>query len=88
MTMTNTKAFMLAALTALTLGTGAAMAQEQGGPSLAPQTWSVPALPGAISPTANQNRSQDIQSGSADAIRNEDFGMRAYDQYNPYAGGN
>jgi len=85
------KTLMMAAVTALTLGTGAAMAQEQGGPSFAPTTWSIPALPGTsghAAPRASLNQSQDVQSGSSDAARNEDFGMRAYDQYNPYAGGN
>jgi len=87
--MKNMKSVMLAAATVLTLGTGAAMAQEQGGPSFAPTTWSIPALP-SVTGTAGSQASQDqsVQAGSSDAIRNEDLGMKAYDQYNPYAGGN
>jgi len=84
--MKNMKTLMLAAVTALTLGTGAAMAQEQGGPSFAPTTWSIPALAHGVAAQANPDHS--IQAGSSDAIRNEDLGMRAYDAYNPYAGGN
>ena len=87
--MTNMKTLMLAAVTALTLGTGAAMAQEQGGPSFAPTTLSIPALPSVTGTAASQaNQDHGIQAGSSDAIRNEDLGMKAYDQYNPYAGGN
>jgi len=85
--MKTVKTLMLAAVTALTIGTGAAMAQEQGGPSFAPTTWSIPAL--TTVPAASQaNQHQGVQAGSSDAIRNEDLGMRAYDAYNPYAGGN
>jgi len=83
--MKNMKTLMLAAATALTLSTGAAMAQEQGGPSFAPTTWSIPALTAGV---AEANQDHGIQAGSSDAIRNEDLGMRAYDAYNPYAGGN
>jgi hypothetical protein len=87
--MNTTKTLTLAAVTALSLCFGAAMAQEQGGPSFAPTTWSIPALPSAtIAPQASQNGSQALQFGSSDAIRNEDLGMKAYDAYNPYTGGN
>jgi len=84
--MKNMKTLMLAAVTALTVGTGAAMAQEQGGPSFAPTTWSIPALTAGVAAQAHQDHG--IQAGSSDAIRNEDLGMKAYDAYNPYAGGN
>ena len=87
--MKNMKTLMLAVVTALTLGNGAAMAQEQGGPSFAPTTRSIPALPSVTGTVGSQaNQDQSIQAGSSDAIRNEDLGMKAYDQYNPYAGGN
>ena len=78
-----TKSLILGAAIALSLGTSAAMAQEQGGPSFAPTTWSVPA---PVAPRVSQNHG--IQFGASDAIRNEDLGMRAYDQYNSFAGGN
>jgi len=75
------------AVTALTLGAGAAMAQEQGGPSFAPTTWSAPALAGTTGPAASQaNQSQPIQFGSSDAAHDEDAGMRAYERYNAYPG--
>jgi len=87
--MTNMKTLMLAAAAALTLGTGAAMAQEQGGPSFAPLHWSLPTVPGTPEhATSLSTVNRDVQFGSSDAVRNEDFGMRAYEVYNPYAGGN
>jgi hypothetical protein len=85
LTMTNTKTLMLAAFTAITLTAGAALAQEQGGPSFAPsidlqspaqQTW-----PWSTNRSAAQTNRQ-VQAGSADI----DSGMRAYDLYNPYTG--
>ena len=70
-----TKSLILGAAIALSLGTGAAMAQEQGGPSFAPATWSVPALRFVVPQNSG------LQFGSSDAIH-EDLGMRANDQYN------
>jgi hypothetical protein len=77
-----TKSLILAAVTALTLTTGAAMAQEQGGPSFAPTTWSAPR---SVAPQSSQ--STGLQFGGSDAIHNEDLGMKAFDAYNPYVGG-
>lgn len=77
-----TKSLVLGAVMALSLSS-VAMAQEQGGASFAPITWTVPA------PVTTQvSQSQSIQFGASDAIRSEDLGMRAYDAYNRFAGGN
>src|SRR5258708_33924348 len=87
LTMTNTKTLMLAAFTALTLGAGAAMAQEQGGPSFAPSidmqapaqsTW-----PWSTNRSAQSNQThQAVQAGSADIAT----GLRASHRYHPYTG--
>jgi len=88
--MKTTKTLMLAGLTALSLGIGTAMAQEGGSFSPAgPDFWQTnnAAAPLAAAATATPTHSA-IQSGSSDRTTGVDTGMQAYDQYNPYVGGN
>jgi hypothetical protein len=84
--MTNVKSLMLAAVTALTLTAGAAMAQEGGSFSPAgTDFWAARNLGAGQAPVANAVQSgHGVQSGSSDTTL--DPGMRAYEQYNPYLG--
>jgi hypothetical protein len=79
--MTNTKTLVLATFAALSLSAGAAMARQTAVP--APSSVAPSANPTVIQ--TNQLRSQLMPSGSTDQ-RNEDYGKRAYDAYNPYLG--
>jgi hypothetical protein len=91
--MTTTKTLMLAGLAALSLGMGTAMAQEGGSFSPAgPDYWAVQNL--ARQQAANrlatqrpQAQNKFVNSGSSDRSSDLDAGMRAYNAYNPYAGG-
>ena len=92
--MTATKTLMLAGLAALSLGMGTAMAQEGGSFSPSgPDFWATQNL--ARQQTANhfatqgtQAQHQVVNAGSSDRISGLDDGMRAFNAYNPYAGGN
>jgi hypothetical protein len=79
MTMMNTKTVILAAVTALTLGASAAMAQELG-PSFEPGNWSAPtSQPPARSSTAQvQTQGQDVQYGSSDRVRSDNESISAF----------
>jgi hypothetical protein len=79
--MTNTKTLMLATFAALSLSAGAAMARQTAVP--APSSAATSTNSTVIQ--TNQVRSQLMPSESTDQ-RNEDYGMRAYDAYNPYLG--
>jgi len=85
--MMNTKTLMLAAVTALTLSAGVAMAQEIG-PSFAPETSSIPSLSANPSAARAQSQGQGVQFGGSDLMHGDNQSMRAFDQYNSYAGGN
>jgi hypothetical protein len=59
--MTNVKTVMLAAVAALTIGAGSAMAQSEV-PSGSGNFWQIPSL--------NQRPHDRVQAGSSDAVRN------------------
>jgi len=91
--MTNMKTLMLAAVAALALSAGAASAQEMGSSFYTgTDYWAAHNFPaGQAAPTANrlgasQSAGRGVQSGSSDRLIDQDAGMRAYLQYNPYGG--
>jgi hypothetical protein len=79
--MTNTKTLMLATFAALSLSAGAAMAQQ----TAVPAASSAGTYANHTVIQTNQVRSQAMPSESIDQ-RNEDYGMRAYEAYNPHLG--
>jgi hypothetical protein len=92
--MVTTRTLILAGLAALSLEMGTAFAQEGGSFSPAgPDYWAGQNL--ARQQTASGFATQGteaphkfVNSGSPDRIGDLDAGMRAFDAYNPYAGGN
>jgi hypothetical protein len=67
MTMNTMKTLMLAAVTALSLGAGSAMAQESGGPSMPTiDYWAAKQIAAEQATRANQVQSGQVQSGSSD----------------------